>query len=466
MLSTSRIRPWISFTRRRPTAPSPTLVDGKGRGQVASRFDDLQTYAASGLTSLCTLFAFRLAHQSLGDAGFAEPRVYGVIAFVVPLLSIGMAVAIAKFVACRVVENRTSESIECLSAGLLLTAIGTAAFCAAIFVFPRPISFLCTGADDRAGLVLQVLAVCFRLTLDDLWMCLLSGLDVDRCFKYPAAAMRRALLPAAILFGVNDLGTYLLRSGFAVCALSGVAIAAIYATSSAGKRLPSTSTTRSLLRFGLPRVPGDAAYYGLLVAPAAAATYRSGIQAGGEIAYALAWLTLLGQFVAPSVPYYCRKRRFFFEPASHTSCGVDSDKLLRASLLLTTILVLFLAYFAPQIIELHLSGSCSRSVVHTVRTMLVAAIPLNAFICLRSVVDAGESKAVCPRLCLVAFTLFCGLSLLFYGLKSTNMVIACTFVVAVSVLAILSAFAAYRVLSRREHITHVTQNSTLDPAGI
>src|SRR6185369_2380178 len=72
-----------------------------GRPQVASRADYLVTYAASCVTTICGMAAFRLAHQSFGSDGFAE---YALtrrsIAFLVPLLSLGIAVAIPKFVAC------------------------------------------------------------------------------------------------------------------------------------------------------------------------------------------------------------------------------------------------------------------------------------------------------------------------------------------------------------------------------
>jgi O-antigen/teichoic acid export membrane protein len=453
-----------SVARSGPLLPAATRATAKPRLQIASRFDYLQTYAMSGLTSLCGLTAFRLAHHSFGNVGFAEyALIRRVIAFLVPLLSLGMAVAIAKFVALRTAVNRGDQSLEFLSGGILATLASVTAYGAIALLFPRFTALLCTGSGERGGLMWDLLPLLAGAMLTTsvgtycrgrMWIATSNALQL----------LSAGIIPTLMLLGIGDLKTYLWHAGAAICAAGVAALAVIYFASSRGRWWPSWATSRALLQFGLPRVPGDVAYYGLLVVPAIAATFRAGVQAGGEVAYALAWLTLLGQLVAPLSLLLLPEAAYLIHSGHAHVLQRRLDKLLRYSLLLTTVLVLMLVWWAPQVIALHL-GTASASLVHTVRITLPAAIPLNVFICLRSVIDAGETRAVGPRLCLAAFAAFAAALWVFPGGPGSAAAVTYAFLFASGLLALLCVWAAHRVFDKYRPDVTEPRDTRIEPQG-
>lgn len=433
----------------------------RAHSHVATQLDYLLTYGLSCATSLCGMIAFRLAHANLGDSGFAEYALMRrVVAFLVPILSMGMAVAITKKVARQVAEKCVVDSIEVLGVGILVSLVGAAALALAIFLAPRHISLLFTGSYGHAQLVRplvplvggSILAICAgTYCRGRMWIGASNALQLV-CV---------GVIPAVALILVHDIQSFLWWSGGAVCAVSALAVVAVYLNTANSAKWPSWATACSLLRIGLPRIPGDLAYYGLFTVPAIAAAYHDGLQAGGDMAYAIAWLTLVGQLVAPISALLLPEASYLLHTGEAALLRHRVGKLVRYSLTLTTFLVAVLIYWGPEIITFHL-GVCRPPLLHAVRVLLVAAIPLNLFVCLRSVIDAGESRAVSPRLCLFAFATFCVVLLPFWQMDSAQPVLY-AFLLATSVLAALAAVTTYQVFHK--HRSPVGDRHRTTPAA-
>ena len=275
------------------------IVGRRAHRPLASRLDYASTYATALLTSGCSLAAFHLAHRHLGETGFAEFAIIRrAVAVLAPLLSLGMAVAIAKGVACRSATLRAADAVQFLSAGAAVTMLSLSTFALAVFLFPEQASLLCTGSPQRANLVLNLAPLVGGLVLT---MC---------CGAYWRGRMQiRAVnalqltcvgvIPAVVLLCVDNVESFLLWSGYAVTTVSGLAILVVSVKSPRAIRRVPYRDVQWLLRFGAPRTPGDLAFYGLLAAPAIVASHQAGLQRGGEVAYALALLTMLQQLVAP-----------------------------------------------------------------------------------------------------------------------------------------------------------------------
>lgn len=431
-------------------AGTATVRDLSGERRVhrhlATQLDYLLTYGLSCATSLCGMIAFRLAHTNLGDIGFAEYALMRrVVAFLVPMLSMGMAVAITKKVARQVAEKRAVDSIETLGVGILVSLVGATILALGIFLAPRQVSLLLTGDHGQAHLVRplvplvsgSILAICAgTYCRGRMWIGASNSLQL----------LCLGVIPAVVLIWVHDIQTFLWWSGSAVCAVSGLAVVAVYLNQTSSATWPSWGTAYSLLQLGLPRVPGDLAYYGLFTVPAIAAAYNGGLQAGGDMAYAIAWLTLAGQLVAPISALLLPEASYLLHVGEAALLRRRVGKLVRYSLTLTTFLVAMLIYWGPEIITLHL-GVCRSSQLHAVRLLLIAAIPLNLFLCLRSVIDAGESSAISPRLCLFAFATFCVALPSFWRMGLASPVVY-AFVLAMSVLAVLAMVTTSQVFSK------------------
>jgi O-antigen/teichoic acid export membrane protein len=431
------------------TASAVELADRHGRELVASRSDYLFTYATSCLTTICGIAAFRLAHESFGPDGFAE---YALtrrsIAFLVPLFSLGLAVAIPKFVACHASKHRAA-SIRFLGGGLLLTAASMAVFLVIACVLPGPTSFLCIGDSHRQQLVLSLVPLVFGMILTASTSAYCRGrmwFHASNAIQFVCTGM---ITTVGLLF-FSDVETFLSGTGLAVCVVNAVIVAMLLCTRSQWiDRRWHFAAARSLLRFGAPRVPGDLAYYGLLAAPAIAAAQQAGVRIGGEIAYALTWIMLLSQLVAPLSMLLLPEASYLLQTGRPRALRRRMVKLLAFSLGVTCVAVGVLIYLAPTLLALHL-GSHTPTLLHHVRALLVGAIPLNVFICVRSAIDAGEMRAVSPALCIGALAIF-GLVLLpshGHGQAAGAAIVA--FNIAVSALAVSACVATYFVLEKHE----------------
>jgi O-antigen/teichoic acid export membrane protein len=392
--------------------------------------------------------AFRLAHQSFGPDGFAE---YALtrrsIAFLVPLLSLGIAVAIPKFVACHA-SKLPGATIQFLGGGLLLAVMSLCVFLMASCILPGPMSFVCIGDSSRSRLVLSLTPLVFGLILSAGTSAYCRG----RMWINASNAIQvvcTGVIPTLALLFFSDVGTFLSTTGYAVCAVNGLVVVLLYVSAVRADRSSHITAARSMFRFGAPRVPGDLAFYGLLAAPALAAAHQAGMRTGGDIAYALTWLTLLSQLVAPLGMLLLPEASYLLHSGRARVLRRRLIRLLGFTVAVTCVAVCVLFYWAPTLLALHL-GSHSPTLLHNVRALLTAAVPLNVFICVRSVIDAGESRAVSPTLCIGALAIFGLLLLPSYNHGHAAGAAIAAFNVAVTALAMSASLITYFVLEKYE----------------
>jgi O-antigen/teichoic acid export membrane protein len=361
-----------------------------------------------------------------------------------------MAVAIPKFVACDLPKHKAAP-VRFLGGGLLLAVTSTAFFLLAACMLPGPISFACIGDAHRPRLVLSLVPLVFGLILSASTSAYCRGrmqFHVSNAIQLVCTG----IIPTIGLVFFSDVETFLRMTGYAICAVNGFVVALFYASS---KRIDQDShfaAARSLLRFGAPRIPGDLAYYGLLAAPALAVAQQAGVRTGGEIAYALTWITLLSQLVAPLSMLLLPEASYLLHSGRSRTLHQRVFKLLSFSVGVTCVAVGILFYLAPTLIVFHL-GSHSPTLLYHVRTLLVAAIPLNVFICVRSIIDAGETRAVSPALCIGALAIFGLLLLPTYNHGRAAGAAIAAFSIAVTALAASACVATYFVLTRHDAAT-------------
>lgn len=438
--------PPLKSQRAKLDSTAPSLVC-QARQDVASRLDYLVAYCTSALTLLMTLIAFRLAHQRLGTAGFAEfALMRRVTALLVPLLSIGLVVAIAKCVARNTTENGDSGSKDFLTASIMIGIVTVALFGLGACLFPVSLSYLCTGLANRSELVQAAIP----LVAGSLLTVFGSAYFRGRMWFLASNALQLVclgIIPLVVLLGSSDVETFLCWSGLLVCAVSGLVLLVTYLTTQSGKNRAPHLAARSLLRCGLPRVPGDLAYYGLLAAPALVAAHVVGIRAAGDFAYALTWLTLLSQLAAPTSGMQLPEAARLIYSGKTEVLRRRLQGQIGVMLPATCMLVVLLFVWSPHIIALHL-GAATAEQLTIVRLLLLTAIPLNVFISLRSVIDAGESSAVSPGICLVAFAGFYLILNLLMGRVSALLAVGSAFLAAICLLAALAVVAVRRTLQR------------------
>jgi hypothetical protein len=96
-------------------------------------------------------------------------------------------------------------------------------------------------------------------------------------------------------------------------------------------------------------------------------------------------------------------------------------------------------------------GACSPSLAATVRWTALAAVPLRLFMCVRNVVDAGDARAICPRLCIAAIGMFGVIVWLTPATMSSTTSVVAAFLTSITALNLASGWQALVVLRRHRH---------------
>ena len=156
------------------------------------------------------------------------------------------------------------------------------------------------------------------------------------------------------------------------------------------------SSLRILLRFGLPRVPGELALVGLFAVPALIAVRTQGVVAAGQFSAALSVLTMLaGAFAPVSLVLLPR--------ASAQVATGDIDglrrlvlKILVGGILLATAGVVVGELVIPPFIRWYF-GEAFVPAIPVFRACLIGAIPYAVYILMRSILDALDVKALNSR---------------------------------------------------------------------
>jgi O-antigen/teichoic acid export membrane protein len=414
--------------------------------QLATKLDYSLTYATSAFNSLLSILAFRIVHQNFEALGFAEYALTRrAIAFLLPLLSLGTTVAIAKCVA-DASGRRTNASIHFLVGGVIVTLISTLVYALAIVCVPQQVAYVCLGTYDGSNLVVSLLPMLGGMILVNCCSAYCRGrMQVGLANTLQLASV--GIIPCGALLLTHDTDRFLICAGTANWIVGIGTCVILYIRTAREKRECHWMATSALLKYGLPRVPGDLAYYGLFVVPAIVVAHRAGLQSAGEVAYAFAWLTILSQLVSPISFLLLPEAAYLIRSDRIPTLRKRLCKILPAFLAITSLLVIVLAYCSKNLIELHL-GACTGSLLHNVRLLLWTAIPLNFFICVRSVIDAGESRAVSPALCVIALiTFWAAIIVSPRGTDATTDDIY-AFATSVCMLAVLGAIATHLVLKK------------------
>lgn len=406
------------------------------RRQVANRslwlaYAKTLSYEASGL-ALGALAPPMIARR-FGPDGFGQYSIiYELLAVVQPVLLLGLGVAVPRFVAPerngtdRTDGSRYLAAALCLE-GLVLLAVASAA----------------VGSDSRwpalvfggkpphsAALVLSAL-----VSASVFWVLVTGHL---RGMGDHATANRLLLWytgPAPILGGLLSSSV----SSFFLIVSLGWAAGSLLALRPWSFKWNTTrsSTQRAalqLLGFGLRRVPGEMALFGLFSVPALAATRLVNLRTGGYVAFAVSVVTILGACFVPIsmvlLPYVSAlaAANRLQEVRAHLQKAVPISLAVAIALVGAVELAVTLAT------RVYLGEEFMPSVQVT-RIVCLALPGYVLFIVCRSVLDAIFHKAVSLRWPTTSFIVF--LVLLFVGPRSVYG-IAVPFVVAVNLMGVLA----------------------------
>jgi O-antigen/teichoic acid export membrane protein len=352
------------------------------------------TFITEMIVLIGGIISIRLAGQEFGTKGFGEysiaRRSMSLLAF--PMLQ-GLGTSIPRYVALSYRKKKpiNAKQISYFVTGFLLLAPFIFLFSLISFLTPTIISKLFFGDSFYTYYTLPILLVTIGLCFNRVVYGYLRGL----------LSMKIANLFHLLSIGITpSLSIYLSSNKPAICILLMGLIWLTISIITTGflfirdkellkdiKISQIKNNMRDLFVYGLPRIPGEFALFGLSALPTFIIAHKSGVEEAGLFSFGIALMQLVGSLFSTVgiilLPHISRKR------ANNEWQEIkDCVKMaLSYSIFTASIIVTAFQWLLPNIV-LFWMGNEFLSAVSVSRWLLWGAIPYVIYSILRNPIDA------------------------------------------------------------------------------
>ena len=354
---------------------------GKVRGMLATAQgrDTLVTFLTEGLSMLGMVLVFRLAKDS-GAADFDRyVIVRRTVAFAFPVVLLGTMVGLTRFIAMSRDEGARRRYL--LGALSWVMPLGLLA-CLVCFLAPGWISWTCFGTRAEIPLALPMGVMTFGIALHGVSYGYLRGSgQVMRANAIQLLAL--GIWPCLAFVLTDELAAVMWFTGLAWLITSTLAVLPSLVAGAGGSFRRERS---EIVRYGLPRVPGDIALGALLTVPVYIVV-RTFPSLAGDHAFGCTLLNLAAAVFSPVA--------LLLLPAASAELGAGAHATLERRIARMTgivaaasiALVLGFELLAEPFLNIYL-GHADPALVNTCRLIFIAGLPFAFFNGMRSVLDA------------------------------------------------------------------------------
>ena len=350
--------------------------------------DHVLTYFVEGCVMLGTIAVYKLAAMKFGDEGF---NIYAVVrrtsSFIVPFAMMGLSVAVVRYVAmCNTEEERWTLV---RGAGLFLLLLGIVI--ALLFAFmPGPLAFMIFGDREQAHFALPIggmvagqmmHALMYSYWRGALRMKLANGLQF----------ISLALIPVLAFFVGRSLEQVLQITAIAWLFVSVVPFLLLL-IGGRTERSEKSRSLKQLLRYGLPRVPGDLALAALLTLPVYLVNHVEGVESGGQVAFGLTLLNIVGALFAPVSLLMLPSVARALARDDHGAVVREVQRTRNLTVVIVLAIVAIFQLLAAPLLEWYVGGA-PEGLIPAARILFSGALFFALFISLRSMLDAYFEKA-------------------------------------------------------------------------
>jgi len=374
------------------------------------------------MVTVAGILLLKLAVSLLGPAGFGEytltRRAVGLL--YLPLV-MGLGIAAPRYIAIAragALDGYSERSFAraALAAGLL------PALAAVLLMNAQPdwSAIILFGTTSLSRLVPPATLALAGIALHSMVYAIYRGRS-EMGFANSLQLVNLGIIPvAAFALAPHDAAAVLATTGAAWLVTSGLAFPHLFfrehdsRTGIAGT-VSTMEHLRLLLRFGLPRVPGEFALVGLFAIPALIALRAHGVVVAGQFSAAMSVLAMASGVFAP-VGLVVLPR------ASAQAATGDMDglrrlvlRILGGGILLAAMVVVVGELLIPTFIHWYF-GAAFEPAIPIFRACLLGTIPYAVYILMRSVLDALDVKAVNSRNLLITLAVLVSLCLFDSGI--------------------------------------------------
>ena len=361
------------------------------------------TLAVEGAGVVAGLLTLRLAAAHFSVEGFGAytvaRRLVSVAAF--PLL-LGFGIALPRAVAHALAEpsGKSAPGAYGLAAGGL-AALSLALFSMVALLVPGPLAELTFGTRAAGHLVPPLVLATVGIALHTLsyaWYRGRASWTTANAIQVAAIAL---VPPLAVTFSGSDTARALALTGAGWCLTGGIGVALAWAKQELTPATGLKPAARELLHFGVPRIPGELALFGLLALPSVMVAHREGLAAAGYVSFALSLVQLSAAALAPVgtllLPVVSREAAL----GNWATLRKVVAQFLAVGVGVAAALALGVIVGAPLVVKI-LLGPDYVAAVPTARWLAPAAVPYAIYLILRNPLDAIATHPHNTRNLLVA----------------------------------------------------------------
>jgi len=391
------------------------------------------------IVMIAGLLVLKAAADLLGPQGFGEYTLTRRALNLMHLpLMMGVGIAAPRYIAIvragmSAQESQSSFVFATLTAGVIPALL----VCALLNLVPETAAVVLFGTSSLAHVIPAATVALSGVALHSVVYAVYRG-QGKMANANALQFVNLGIMPvAAFVFAEGGASAVLLAMGLAWLLFAGMAAIHVITSERLGwLGIPSVRAhAGTLLRFGLPRVPGEFALIGLFAIPALIAVRAHGVVVAGQFSAAISILTIAGGVFAPIGLVLLP--RISAQAAAGDLAGVRRlvVRVLTGGILLAGAGAVAGVVVIPVLVRWYF-GEAFMAAVPIFRVCLMGAVPYVIYVLMRNILDALDVKAVNSRNLIISLILAVALCLV----NSDVIWMAWSLVAALSLLGALTLY--------------------------
>lgn len=360
---------------------SPTMA-GKFVGFLNSPKgkDSLLTTLTEGLSMLGMILTFRLAALASKQDLDIYVIVRRTVSFAFPVILMGAMVGLTRFVAMHREPALQRGYLRGAMTWVVPLSVVTMALS---FLLAKPLAWALYGSYDHAGLVPPLALMTVGITMHGVSYGYLRGRSAIIAANF-VQLMVLAIIPAGAFLLWTDMAMVLWATGIGWV---GVPLLFILPPLFVRGDVKMRKERSELLRYGLPRVPGDVALGALLTIPGYVALRTHGLDMSGEVGFGATLLNLATAVFSPVALLLLPAAAGRLAAGAYARLEKDIGRMTVWVLIISVSLTVGFELLSEPLLLAYL-GPTGSEYLPMARIMFIGALPFAFFHGMRSVLDA------------------------------------------------------------------------------
>jgi len=404
--------------------------------------DLILTFFTQIFVLISTLLIYRFAKNHFGEIGFTT---YSLtrrnVAFLLPAFSMGLGVALPKYIAFSIGENTKKENIFFVS-GLIIVSIVILLLVIITFLTKDKLAFLLYGNVRYSYFIFPI----FISISGTLYHFIAYSYFRGRLEMVQANLLQfinLGIIPIFSFFLSSKIQEVFLFNGISIFFISLVAILIVLRNrKSSLMKNEIVYCGKELIGYGIQRVPGDFGLAAFFSLPAIIYSHVTDIETAGYVAFGISLLNMVGQIFAPIGQIYLPKISGLIAQGNSDLVKSYTNKLLIITVLLTVSGIIVFELFPKFILELYL-GNVNNKLIFYTRTIILAALGFAIYVSMRSIIDAVYKTSYNSINIIISLLIFILLSVIVFYTKLDCVFFIIAFITGLFFLSILTLRKIY-----------------------